>query len=44
MERLQAAAASASGQPTVAHGMAISTGGFMVIMIAEEQTLIPEPR
>jgi hypothetical protein len=44
MDVLQAAAASASGQQTVAHGMAISTGGSMVIMIAEEQTLMPEQR
>jgi uncharacterized protein (TIGR02118 family) len=44
LEVLQAAAASAGGQQTVAHGMAISTGGPMVIMIAEEQTLTPEQR
>ena len=41
MEVLQAAAASASGEQTVAHGMAISTGGPMVIVVAEEQTFIP---
>jgi uncharacterized protein (TIGR02118 family) len=44
MEVLQAAAASASGQQTLAHGIAISTGGPMVILTAEEQTTIPEQR
>ena len=38
MEALQACAASAGGQETVAHAVSISTGGAPVFMIAEEET------
>ena len=41
MEALKAAAGSELGQKAVAHGMSISTGGPMVILIAEEQTHMP---
>jgi hypothetical protein len=36
MEALQAAAASAGGQVTVAHAVEISTGGPPVVLIAED--------
>jgi len=36
MESLQAAAASAGGQVTVAHAVEISTGGAPVVLIAED--------
>ena len=38
MEALQACAASAGGQETVAHAVSISTGGAPVFLIAEEET------
>lgn len=38
MEALQACLASPGGQETVAHAVAISTGGAPVFMIAEEET------
>ena len=38
LEALQACAASAGGQDTLAHAAKISTGGPPVILIAEEQT------
>ncbi len=41
MDILQAAASSESGKATVAHGMSISTGGPMTILVAEEQTFTP---
>ena len=41
MEVLKAAAGSELGQKAVAHGMSISTGGPMVILVAEEQTHMP---
>lgn len=41
MEALQAAAGSELGKQAVAHGMGISTGGPMVILVAEEQSFTP---
>jgi uncharacterized protein (TIGR02118 family) len=38
MEALQACAASDGGKETVAHAVAISSGGPPVVMVAEEQT------
>ena len=38
MEALQACAASADGQATLAHAAQISSGGPPVVMIAEEQS------
>lgn len=37
-DALQAAMASAGGQATVAHAMEISTGGPLVVLIAEDDT------
>lgn len=39
MEALQACAASAGGQETLAHAAAISTGGPPVILVAEDDTV-----
>jgi uncharacterized protein (TIGR02118 family) len=39
MEALQACASSKGGKETVAHAEAISTGGPLTILIAEEETL-----
>jgi len=39
MEALQAAMASPGGQTTVAHAIEISTGGPMVVLIAEDDKI-----
>ena len=39
METLQAAMASPGGQATVAHALEISTGGPMVVLIAEDDKI-----
>ena len=39
MEALQAAMSSPGGQATVAHALEISTGGPMVVLIAEDDKL-----
>jgi uncharacterized protein (TIGR02118 family) len=38
MEALQTCAASAGGQETLAHAIAISTGGAPILLVAEEET------
>jgi uncharacterized protein (TIGR02118 family) len=38
MEALQTCAASAGGEETLAHAVAISTGGAPILLVAEEET------
>jgi uncharacterized protein (TIGR02118 family) len=38
MEALQACAASKGGKETIAHAVAISTGGAPIMLVAEEET------
>lgn len=38
LEALQAAAASPSAQPAIAHALSISTGGVPTFLVAEEET------